>query len=98
MKAEVEFYSNFSDCKDYKLSRKLKATIGYWIDYFYNKYEDYVIFNVFGEKIIIKDKNDLYYTIFFRGIQFDIQHSDIFEILDLLESLLKGMSSDVEES
>lgn len=98
MKAEVEFYSNFSDCKGHKLSRKLKLTIGYWIDYFYNKYEDSVIFNVFGEKITIKDKNDNYYTIFFRGVQFDIQYSYIFEILDLLESLLKGMSTDVEES
>jgi hypothetical protein len=98
MKAEVEFYSNFSDCKNHKLSRKLKATIGYWIDYFYNKYEDSVIFSVFGENITIKDKNDNYYTIFFRGTKFDIQHSHILEILDLLESLLKEMSSDVEES
>lgn len=80
------------------LSRKLKAAIGYWTDYFYNKYEDKVTFNVFGEKIIIKDKGEDYYTIFFKWLQFDIHYLHIFETLDLLESLLKGVNSDVEES
>ena len=80
------------------LSRKLKATIGYWTEYFSNRYENGVIFNVYGEKVIIKDRDDIYYTVYYKWIQFDIHFMDIFETLDLLESLLKGVSDNVEES
>ena len=84
--------------KGYKLSRKLKAVIGYWTDYFSNKYEDKVIFNVSGEKVVIKDKDEHYYIVFYKWLQFDVHYMDIFETLDLLEQLLKGMHNDVEES
>lgn len=80
------------------LSRKLKAVIGYWTDYFSNKYEDRVSFVIFGEKIIIKDRDEYYYTIFYKWLQFDVHYMDIFETLDLLEDLLKGMHDNVEES
>lgn len=80
------------------LSRKLKAVIGYWTDYFYNKYEDRVSFIISGEKIVIKDLDEHYYTIFYKWLQFDVHHMDIFETLDLLEELLKGIHNDVEES
>lgn len=80
------------------LSRKLKAVIGYWTDYFYNKYEDKVTFSVSGEKITIQDKDDTYYTIFYKWLHFDVHYVYIFETLDLLESLLKGVNNVVEES
>lgn len=69
------------------LSRKLKAVIGYWIDYFSGKYEDSVSFNLFGEKISIKDKDDTYYTIFYKSLKFDVHYLYIFEILDFLEKM-----------
>ena len=84
--------------KEHSLSRKLKAVIGYWTDYFSNKYEDKVSFIVFGEKVIIKDRDEHYYTIFYKWLQFDVYQMDIFETLDLLEKLLKGANNDVEES
>ena len=80
------------------LSRKLKATIGYWTEYFNNRYENTLIFNVFGEKVMIKDRDNAYYTIYYKWIQIDVYFMDIFDTLDLLESLLKGVHSDVEES
>lgn len=80
------------------LSRKLKAVIGYWTDYFSNKYEGKISFIVSGEKVVIKDHGDHYYTIFYKWLQFDVHYMDIFETLDLLEQLLKGMHDDVEES
>ncbi len=84
--------------KEHPLSRKLKAVIGYWTDYFSNKYEDKVSFIVSGEKVIIKDRDEHYYTIFYKWLQFDVYQMDIFETLDLLEKLLKGAHNDVEES
>lgn len=84
--------------KEYKLSRKLKAVIGYWTDYFCNKYEDKVVFKIFGEKVVIKDRDDTYYTIYYKWLQFDVHFTDIFETLDLVEKLLKGLHNDVEES
>lgn len=81
-----------------KLSRKLKAVIGYWTDYFSNKYEDRVSFIISNEKVVIKDLDEHYYTIFYKWLQFDVHYMDIFETLDLLEQLLKGMHDDVEES
>lgn len=83
--------------KEYKLSRKLKAVIGYWTDYFSNKYEDRVSFIISGEKVIIKDCGEHYYTIFYKWLQFDVHYMDIFETLDLLEKLLNGLHNDVEE-
>ena len=79
------------------MSRKLKAVIGYWTDYFSNKYEDRISFIISGEKVIIKDNGE-YYTIFYKWLQFDAHYMDIFETLDLLEKLLKGLHNDVEES
>lgn len=84
--------------KDYKLSRKLKAVIGYWTDYFCNKHEGRVSFIISGEKIVIKDRDEHYYTIFYKWLQFDVHYMDIFETLDLLEELMKGLHNDVEES
>lgn len=84
--------------KDHKLSRKLKAVIGYWTDYFCNKYEDRVSFTISGEKVVIKDLDEHYYTIYYKWLQFDVHFMDIFETLDLLEKLLKGLHNDVEES
>lgn len=79
------------------LSRKLKAVIGYWTDYFCNKYEDSAIFDVFGERIAVKDRDDSHYTIFFKWFQIDVHYLYIFETLDLIESILKGEHGDVEE-
>lgn len=98
MNTEIKITLNSYHGRRPSLSRKLKAVIGYWTDYFSNKYEDRVIFNVFGEKVVIKDKDDYYYTIFYKWLQFDVYHMDIFETLDLLEELLKGLHDDVEES
>jgi hypothetical protein len=80
------------------LSRKLKATIGYWTEYFSNKYEDKVLFIVSGEVVVIKDCDETHYTISYKWLQFDVHYMDIFVTLDLLEDLLKGRHSDVEES
>lgn len=77
--------------KEYKLSRKLKAVIGYWTDYFYNKYEDRVSFIISGDKVIIKDRDEYYYTIFYKWLQFDVHYMDIFETLDFIEEMLKSM-------
>lgn len=79
------------------LSRKLKAVIGYWTDYFSNKYEDKVSFSISGEKVVIKDRDTTHYTIYYKWIHFDVYYMEIFKTLDLLESLLKGMHNDVEE-
>lgn len=73
------------------LSRKLKAVIGYWTDYFSNKYEDSVSFIISGEKVVIKDRGERYYSIFYKWLKFDIYFADIFETLDLLEEMIKGM-------
>lgn len=88
-----------SQCgKKPSLSRKLKAVIGYWTDYFSNKYEDKVSFIISGEKVVIKDQDEHYYMIFYKWLQFNVHYMDIFETLDLLEQLLRGMHNDVEES
>lgn len=84
--------------RESSLSHKLKAVTGYWTDYFSNKYEDKVIFNISGEKVVIKDRDEHYYTIFYKWLQFDVHYMDIFETLNLLEKLLKGLHNDVEES
>ena len=98
MNTEIKIRINSHYGRKPPLSRKLKAVIGYWTDYFSNKYEDRVTFIVSGEKVVIKDKGEHYYTIFYKWLQFDVHYMDIFETLDLLEELLKGMHSDVEES
>lgn len=79
------------------LSRKLKAVIGYWTDYFSNKYEDTISFTISGEKVVIKDRDEHHYTIIYKWLTLDVHYMIIFETLDLLEQLLKGMH-DVEES
>lgn len=98
MKTILKAMINSGCGKDYKLSRKLKAVIGYWTDYFYSKYEDRTVFKVFGEKVVIKDRDNTYYTIYYKWLQFDVHFMDIFETLDLIEELLKGLHNDVEES
>lgn len=98
MTIENKIVFNSQHGKKLPLSRKLKAVIGYWTDYFSNKYEDRVSFIIFNEKVIIKDRDEYYYTIFYKWLQFDVHYMDIFETLDLLEHLLKGMHDDVEES
>lgn len=98
MNTTLKVMMNSGYGKDYKLSRKLKAVIGYWTDYFYSKYEDRTVFKVFGEKVVIKDRDNTYYTIYYKWLQFDVHFMDIFETLDLIEELLKGLHNDVEES
>lgn len=98
MKTEEEFHSNSFDYNGYKLSRKLKAVIGYWTDYFSGKYEDKVLFSIFGEKVAVKDRDNTHYTVYYKWLQFDVYYIEIFETLDLIESLLKGLHNDVEES
>lgn len=77
--------------KQIQVSRKLKAVIGYWTDYFSNKYEDRISFIISGEKLIIKDRDEHYYTIFYKWLEFDVHYMDIFETLDLLEDIMKRM-------
>ena len=77
--------------KKISLSRKLKAIIGYWTDYFSNKYEDKVSFIISGEKVVIKDRDEHYYTIFYKWLQFDVHYMYIFETLDLIEDMLNGL-------
>ena len=98
MSNEIKTTLNSQRTKNTSLSRKLKAVIGYWTDYFSNKYEDRVSFIIYGEKVIIKDLDENYYTIIYKWLQFYVHQMDIFETLDLLEKLLKGMHNDVEES
>jgi len=98
MISETKIVFNSQCGKKSPLSRKLKAVIGYWTDYFSNKYEDRVSFIIFNEKVVIKDLDEYHYTIFYKWLQFDVHYMDIFETLDLLEQLLKGMHNDVEES
>lgn len=89
MNATVKTTLNSRYGKEHKLSRKLKAVIGYWTDYFSNKYEDRVSFVISGEKVIITDLDEHYYTIFYKWLQFHVHYMDIFETLDLIEKLLK---------
>lgn len=98
MTRKIKIMPNSQYGKKPHLSRKLKAVIGYWTDYFSHKYEDKILFNISGEKVVIKDLDEHYYTIFYKWLQFDVHYMDIFETLDLLEQLLKGMHEDVEES
>lgn len=98
MNTSLKITLNSGYGKEYKLSRKLKAVIGYWTDYFYSKYEDRVVFKIFDEKVVIKDLDNTYYTIYYKWLQFDVHFMDIFETLDLIEELLKGLHNDVEES
>lgn len=98
MNTSLKITTNSEYGKEHKLSRKLKAVIGYWTDYFYIKYEDRVTFKISGEKVVIKDRDSTYYTIYYKWLQFDVHFMDIFETLDLIEELLKGLHNDVEES
>ncbi len=98
MKSEIKTVPNSYYRKGPTLSRKLKAVIGYWTDYFSNKYEDKISFIISGEKVVIKDRDEHYYTIFYKWLQFDVHYMDIFETLDLLEELLKAVHNNVEES
>lgn len=97
MITEFKIMLNSQYGRESSLSRKLKAVIGYWTDYFSNKYEDKVTFNISGEKVVIKDRDEHYYTVFYKWLQFDVHYMDIFETLDLIEELLKGLHDDVEE-
>lgn len=83
--------------KKTSLSRKLKAIIGYWTDYFSNKYEDKVSFIISGEKVDIKDRDEHYYTIFYKWLKFDVHFADIFETLDLMEEMIKGMHNNTKK-
>jgi len=98
MTSNIKATLNSQHSKGPTLSRKIKAIIGYWTDYFCSKYEDKVSFIISGEKVVIKDRDEHYYTIFYKWLQFDVHYMDIFETLDLLEDLLKGLHNDVEES
>lgn len=98
MTNEIKVALNSQYGKKSTLSRKLKAVVGYWTDYFSAKYEDRVSFIISGEKVVIKDQDEYYYTIFYKWLHFDVHYMDIFETLDLLEQLLKGIHDDVEES
>lgn len=98
MITEIKISLNSQHGRRSTLSRKLKAVIGYWTDYFSNKYEDKISFNISGEKVVIKDRDENHYTIFYKWLKFDVHYMDIFETLDLLEELLKGLHNDVEES
>lgn len=73
------------------LSLKLKAVIGYWIDYFSSKYGDTVTFDLFGEKVVIKDRDETYYTIYYKCLKLDVHYMNIFEALNLLERMLKNL-------
>lgn len=97
MSTEIKIMHNSHNGKKPSMSRKLKAVIGYWTDYFSNKYEDKISFNISGEKVDIKDRDEYYYTISYKWIQFDVYYIDIFETLDLLEELLKAVHNNVEE-
>ena len=98
MITEINITVNSQYGKRSSLSRKLKAVIGYWTDYFSNKYEDTVSFNISGEKVKIKDRDEYYYTIFYKWLQFDVHYMDIFETLDLIEEMLKALHNNSEES
>lgn len=91
MNTEIKTLLNSHYGKQPILSRKLKAVIGYWIDYFSGKYEDSVSFTLFGEKISVKDNGDTHYTIFYKSLKFDVYYLYIFEILDFLEKILEAM-------
>lgn len=93
---EIKTVRNSHYGRDPVLSRKLKAVIGYWTEYFSHKYEDKISFNICGEKIVIKDRDTTYYTILYKWLQFDVHYMDIFETLDLLEGLLRGVHNDTE--
>lgn len=97
MITQINITVNSQYGKRSSLSRKLKAVIGYWTDYFSNKYEDMVSFNISGEKVKIKDRDEYYYTIFYKWLQFDVHYMDIFETLDLIEEMLKALHNDSEE-
>lgn len=96
MNSKIETTINSRSGKQIQLSRKLKAVIGYWTDYFLTKYDDRVSFIISGEKVIIKDLNEQYYTIFYKWLQFDVHYMDIFETLDLLEKMLKAMHKETK--
>ena len=98
MNTETNITINSRTERRHSLSRKLKAVIGYWTEYFSNKYEDKAIFIISGEKVVIKDRDEHHYTIFYKWLQFDVHYMDIFETLDLIEGLLKGLNNNVEES
>lgn len=73
------------------MSRKLKAVVGYWTDYYVGKSEIRAYFKIGGQKIAVSHTMNGYYTIYFRWIVTDIADDEIFETLDLFESMLKGL-------
>lgn len=94
----MKTYFNSLYGKEYKLSRRLKTVIGYWTEYFQNRYEHTAMFSIFGEKVTVIDCDNTHYTIYYKWLKFDVDYVDIFETLDLIEQMLRRLRSDVEES
>lgn len=97
MTSEIKIMLNSQHGNKTSLSRKLKAVIGYWTDYFSGKYEDSVSFVLFGEKVVVKDLDDTHYTIFYKWLKFDVHYLYIFETLDFIENTSKAMHN-IEDS
>lgn len=93
MKIDTEFHFIPSTSNDSKLSRKLKAVIGYWTDYFTCKANNSVSFDVYNQRLVIcdDDESEDYYWIYFRCLKFKVYYTDIFETLNLLERMMKNL-------
>ena len=93
MKIETEFNSNPATSNDSKLSRKLKAVVGYWIDYFTHKTDNSVSFDVYNQRLVIldDDESENYYWIYFRWLKLRVHYTNIFETLNLLERMMKNL-------
>lgn len=75
-----------------RLSPELKAVISHWIDYYVGKLEDHVFFRINNQKISVAHNEGDFYTIYYRWLVIDVADSEMFETLDLLEVMLRGMN------
>nr|DAS18365.1 MAG TPA: hypothetical protein [Caudoviricetes sp.] len=78
--------------KGTEMTRRMKAVIGYWTDYYVGKSETLAYFKINNQKVTVAHNMDGYYTIYYRWLVTDVMDEDIFETLDLYEQMLKGVN------
>lgn len=71
--------------------KRLKAVIGYWTDYYYARMSKSAYFMIGNQKISISyNEKTQFFELRYRWLITPIHYDDIFDTLDLYESLLKG--------
>lgn len=83
--------NGFSIKRSNSLHKKLKAVIGYWIDYCYGRTDDTAVFMINDKIVSVSYRGDNYYEIRYLWMTTPVHALDIFDTLDFYETILKAI-------